>query len=1039
VLTTTPEASAATVRDDRESLVRLERIVAGVGALLPAPGPIASFAFVNTLQALEELPFDEGMRYGARLYNCEPYLTEDRYREKMARGRIHPADLAAILRKSLADAGDVLIGSLVTRYKLRLAMLSYPLLYGPTHELRWYVEETEALRRFRGEVAPATRERMIEQTRRWVTRELRGNGNRSGGELPPREAHARKILADVLDRFGDSSVEHWCDPLAEWEALTLEVLWRVCRDGVERFAAPPAPARRGVRHRDLLRDVTSEDSDALVHAVLIRYCAAFCDQGFADWPLPGRDKGFYRSFFQLYGRAGGPPDRWRRGLARELARIEGLGLGPCESIAESLQLLGVDVEEWGEFIAATLLALRGWAGMLWQMEVRGDRLPRPAAAGTLLEFLAVRLILDRLALSFLANEALGYDGPLSHLRRALAEKTVERAGASVDQRALMVFQIAQLLEWPPPTLFHLARDDWSALVGEIEAFPSLDRRWHFHQAFERRYRQQALDAFSIYAGRRAGRPDAPRFQAVFCIDAREESFRRHLEEIAPDVETYGAPGFFGVPMYYRGAGDAHFTALCPIVVRPRHWVVEDVVYALEVSHRRRARTRRALGSASHQFHVGSRSIAGGALLAAGLGVLASAPLLARVVFPRLTAHLRRTASRWMEVPPVTRLRLERTSPTPGSADDQVGFTLDEMADLAERMLRDIGLTTHFSRLVMFVAHGAFCLNNPHKSAYDCGACTGNAGAPNSRALAAMLNDRRVRTLLAGRGLDIPAETHFLGGLHNTTVDSVRFFDLDALPRSHIPDFEAATRILEDACQRNAHERCRRFDSAPLDLTYAQAHQHVEGRSEDLAQPRPEFGNASNALCFVGRRARTRGLFLDRRAFMNSYDPTQDDAEHTLLARILSAVVPVCVGINMQYNLSYIDPPGWGCGTKLPHNVTSLLGVMNGHASDLQPGLPWQGVEIHEPIRLLFIVEATAAAMLSIMERNAAIRRVLANGWAQLAVLAPNSSEVHVYRNGAFHLHLAETDALPCVASSLDWYRGWRDHLGFAMIGGDSRR
>ncbi len=1007
--------------------------MAGAGPLLPVPGPITSFAFLNTLQALEELPFDEGMRNGARLYNCEPYLTEDRYREKMARGRIHPTDLAAILRKSLADAGDVVIGSLVTRYKLRLAMLNYPLLYGPTHELRWYVEETEALKRFRSDVAPATRERMIEETRRWVMRDLRSDGNRGGSHVPPHDAHARNVLTDVLDRFGDSSIEHWCDPLGEWEALTLEALWRVCRDGVERSAAPTAPARRQDRHRDLLRDATCEDSDTLVHSVLIRYCAAFCDQGFAHWPLPGREKGFYRCFFQLYRRAGGPPDRWRRGLTRELARIEGLGLRPRESIAESLLLLGVRVEEWSEFITATLLALRGWAGMLWQTEVRGDRVPRPAAAGTLLEFLAVRLILDRLALSFLAKEALGYDGPLAQLRHLLAERTVERAGSSIDQRTLMVFQLAQLLEWPPSTLFRLAPDAWSALVGEIEAFPSLDRRWHFQQAFERRYRQRALDAFSIHGRRRAPPLDSPRFQAVFCIDAREESFRRHLEEIAPGVETYGAPGFFGVPMYYRGAGDAHFTALCPIVVKPRHWVVEDVVYTLEESHQRRARTRRALGSASHQLHVGSRSIAGGALLAAGLGVLASAPLLARVVFPRLTAQLRRTASRWMDVPPVTRLRLDRTSPTPGPADGQVGFTLDEMADMSERMLRDIGLTARFSRLVMFVAHGAFCLNNPHKSAYDCGACTGNAGSPNTRALAAMLNDRRVRTLLAKRGLDIPDETHFLGGLHNTTVDSVRFFDLDALPRSHVADFEAATRILEDACQRNAHERCRRFDSAPVDLTYAQAYQHVEGRSEDLAQPRPEFGNASNAICFVGRRARTRGLYLDRRAFMNSYDPTQDDAEHSVLARILSAAVPVCQGINMQYNLSYIDPTGWGCGTKLPHNVTSLLGVMNGHASDLQPGLPWQGVEIHEPIRLLFIIESTPGAMLSIMERNAAIRRVLANGWAQLAVLAPDSSEIHVYRNGAFHLHLPEADTLPCVRSSLDWYRGWRDHLGFAVI------
>ena len=57
---------------------------------------------------------------------------------------------------------------------------------------------------------------------------------------------------------------------------------------------------------------------------------------------------------------------------------------------------------------------------------------------------------------------------------------------------------------------------------------------------------------------------------------------------------------------------------------------------------------------------------------------------------------------------------------------------------------------------------------------------------------------------------------------------------------------------------------------------------------------------------------------------------------------------------MQYFLSYVDSPGWACGTKLPHNITSLLGVMDGAASDLRPGLPWQSVEIHEPVRLLFV-------------------------------------------------------------------------------------
>lgn len=968
---------AEQTEEDRERRTqRLRQVIGFAAHLLPAQGPISIFVHHNTLHAYEYVPFESAVVEAAELFGCEPFLPEAEYRRELAAGRISVADLEAVLRDDLGSRWAEPVASGLTRGDFRLHLLRRQVREARGQALEWMLAETGAGARWRDDL--------------------------DGIEM----AAARDVR-----RF-----------------------WQACRRAAERTGGETAgPPRPMSRHRDLLRAVTGADSDTLVHPVLIRLCAAFLDQGIAYWPMPHRDRGLYPAFRDLYRSPRHAVETWMRPMAAELDRQERAGLTGIDVVLDSLGRLGVPEREWETFLAATLLALRGWAGMIRQVEARPDRVPVRAVPALLTDFLAVRLMLERYALAHLAGRTLSWSRDLSELRAALVARVPAPETRPPVERAWILFEIAQIHAWTEERLEGFSAAEIAAVLAEHDRFHENERRRLLHLAYERHHRCALLDALCAHAAARPPVPGAPpRFQAVCCIDEREESLRRHVEEVEPACETFGTAGFFGVAMYYRGAGDAHPTPLCPIAIRPRHEVEEEVVEEFREEHRRRKARRHWLGILTYETRLASRTFTRGALLSFAVGLAAALPLTFRVLFPRWTARLRRQAGRLVRAPGRSRLVLEQTG-REGTSGMPVGFTAEEMAEIVARLLVDIGLTRGFARLIAVVGHGSSSLNNPHESAHDCGACGGGRGGPNARAFARMANDGRVRERLRAQGIDLDPTTRFVGAYHNSCDDSFTLFDADELPATHAADLAHLRRVFDEARTRTAHERCRRFDSAPLTLSPAEALAHVEARGEDLAQPRPEYGHATNAACIIGRRSSTRGLFLDRRAFLVSYDPTADDEAGTILARVLAAVVPVVAGINLEYYFSRVDPSGYGCATKLPHNITGLLGVMDGPISDLRTGLPWQMVEIHEPVRLLIVVEAPPDLLRRIVGQNHDLARLVQNRWIQLAAWRPGTAEICVFTRGGPVPHTPASTALPRAARSADWYGGRRGFVPCADI------
>jgi uncharacterized protein YbcC (UPF0753/DUF2309 family) len=1010
----------------------LEEALEHVGHILPDQAPLEFFVHHNTLHAYEDLPFEEAVEVAAKELGAEPWLPEDEYRACLKTGRILPEEVVEVIascESSQRLEEEVLPGKSRASLRKDILLLGLEELEGAA--LRWKLSCEKASTRLRRSVARDVRRKGFAGTRVWLN-EMAGRDDREGLEatLQISDASLGKPLEDELGFSPTPAEVRWAladDP----EAVTTRALWTACLGRRQDFSVSRATGDDNEIHRprEELQRVIGVDCDKLVHPLLIRYLAAFLDQGVSYWSLPGREVGLYASILKLWELPNGIQQGWYAPLDQEVRDLLAEELGPEEVVEKILREFGASEAQVGNIVQATLLALPGWAGMVHRLHRRPDQAPRGCPPLSLTELLALILILDRRAARYVMARELNKKVDFEDLR-----DLPDAAPDSPDPaaKAYILFQLAQFSGLSARQVATCSREQLGALAQELEDFDNWTRRRHLHLAYEMRLERQTLDIVAFAYARADVKESAapPPVQAFFCIDDREESIRRHLEEVRPDFETFGAAGFYSIPMAFQAFDHAHAFPLCPVAVTPSNQVEERLEEAGKILP---GFFVRFFGS----LELEAGSVVTGWLASVLLGFTQIFPLILRIFAPRLAARIRHFLHHLAFGRGTARLTARSEDGIRNAHGVLLGFDLEQRIESVARVLEDAGLIKGFSPIVLILGHGSTTRNNPHEAAHCCGACSGKDGGPNARLFADFANEPAVRKALQERGIVIPDQCHFLGGSHDTASDRIELFDLDQVPESHrelLGDLRVA---LDEARARDAHERIRRFGTAPRGGGTQEALRYVEGRAERLDEPRPEYGHATNAISFVGRRTWSKGVFLDRRAFLTSYDP-ESDPDASILERSFASVGPVGAGINLEYFFSRVDSQRYGAGTKLPHNIACLVGVVNGHSGDLQTGLPLEMVDIHEPVRLINVIEASPEVLTRVLDHLPGVARLVRNRWMIVTALDPETGKIWRYRDGGFELYHPRSTP-PVAPSSRAWYSGSADHLPFAMISTDSSK
>ncbi len=235
---------------------------------------------------------------------------------------------------------------------------------------------------------------------------------------------------------------------------------------------------------------------------LSKWGIAFLDEEIVGGKIPRRRDTFYQTWRQLVQ---GDCSGSLFGIKGFFQRVNDLPVEPEDTIASSLEHLGIPQERWREYLARQLSLSIGWMQYLRWLGEHPDYHVESLHPIDTTQYLAVRLFYEVELTQTMCQQTWGIDGTVSAMtaywkdrrkeyraRIDEGENSVNKSKQQICRDAWRFFHLAQFLELSPIDLLDLSPDEAQTLLQWLDAFPLDQHRFVWFVANEESFQSGML-------------------------------------------------------------------------------------------------------------------------------------------------------------------------------------------------------------------------------------------------------------------------------------------------------------------------------------------------------------------------------------------------------------------------------------------------------------------------------------------------------------------------------------------------------------------